>query len=285
MDLFAGLQEVLRRALVAKGVGSLTFRAGEQPLHYYRASGSGLGPPVLLVHGLGGSANGFYRLFDGLKRRFRAIYAPDLPGHGFSPLPLSGPNRLEEQMELLSRFAREVVGAPTLLVGNSLGGAMSIRLAASSPGSVVGLVLVAPAGALWSKSRLMELERAMLVRTAAEARELTRRLFHKPPLPLMLFGSELRKMYGTPAVHAAFAEARELGHIPGEILASLRAPTLVLWGKSDRLLPPESVDYFRAHLPQGSKVEVVPRFGHVPQVERPREVVQRIVRFADEHRL
>lgn len=65
------------------------------------------------------------------------------------------------------------------------------------------------------------------------------------------------------------------------MLGSLTVPTLVLWGGSDGLLPSESVDYFRAHLPPHARVELVSGFGHVPQVERPAEVVKRIVAWAD----
>ena len=53
----------------------------------------------------------------------------------------------------------------------------------------------------------------------------------------------------------------------------------------EKLLPPESIDYFRKHLPPHARIDVVPGFGHVPQVERPGEVVRRLVQFADEEHL
>ena len=46
-------------------------------------------------------------------------------------------------------------------------------------------------------------------------------------------------------------------------------PVLLLWGESEKLLPAERLDYFRAHLPPHAEIHVVERFGHVPQVERP----------------
>ena len=58
-------------------------------------------------------------------------------------------------------------------------------------------------------------------------------------------------------------------------------PVLLLWGGSERLLPAETLDYYRTHLPPHAKVQVVEGFGHVPQVERPDELVSHLVRFAD----
>jgi pimeloyl-ACP methyl ester carboxylesterase len=89
-------------------------------------------------------------------------------------------------------------------------------------------------------------------------------------------------MYGTPAVHRVFATATADDCIPPEELGTLRMPVLLLWGQSDRLLPADGIDYFRAHLPPHAQVELVQGFGHVPQVERPIQVTRRLIRFADE---
>jgi pimeloyl-ACP methyl ester carboxylesterase len=281
LDLLASVQSTLRRTLVARGVSSSLARLGGQPVHYYALEKRGAGPPIVLIHGLAGSANGFYKLFFGLARRFRRVLAPDLPGHGFSPLPLHGPNSVRAQVDVLVEFLEKVAAEPCVVVGNSLGGAMAMTLAAEQPARVRALVLVSPAGARFTREQLVELERAMDIRTVEEARRFTRRLFHRVPLSMHLFAAELRKMYGIPPVKAAFADAKELGHLSPEVLAKIRTPTLLLWGGSDRLLPEQSVEYFRAHF-SAARVEVVPRFGHVPQMERPRELLSRILAFADE---
>ena len=62
-------------------------------------------------------------------------------------------------------------------------------------------------------------------------------------------------------------------------------PTLLLWGAAEKLLPYEGIDWFRAHLPGHAEVEVVRGFGHLPQVERPAQLVQRLVQFADRYQL
>lgn len=278
-------QNALRWMLVARGVRSHVASIRGRAVHYYELAGTGPGPTVLLVHGLGGSANGFFRILFGLARRFRRVLSPDLPGHGLSPLPRGGPLKLRQQLEILLGFCEEMVGEGALLVGNSLGGAMSVTIAHEQPRLVRALGLLAPAGARLAEGHYRELARVMKVKTAADARELTRRIFHRPPTSAMIFAPVLRHMYGTPAVVAAFDEVQPTDHLAPEMLGRLSTPVLLLWGASDRLLPSVSLDYFRAHLPPHARIHVLPDAGHVPQVERPAEVVRRLVRFADENAL
>ncbi len=282
MDLLATLQGYVRRRLVAAGVASDLHLVAGRSVHAYRVAGTGVGPPVLLVHGLGGSANGWVRVLRALARDFSAVYAVDLPGNGFSPLPASGPLTLEEHLDVLHAFCRVVVQAPAFVVGNSLGGALSVILAATHPEDVVALGLVAPAGGEMTRESLVELMRILDVRTTRDAVRLTRRLFHHAPLVAILFAPELKKMHATAAVRALRGHALQRHHIPPEILTGLRAPTLLLWGASEKLLPREQLDWYRAHLPSGAQIEVVKGFGHVPQMERPRELVQRLRGFAAE---
>jgi pimeloyl-ACP methyl ester carboxylesterase len=282
VDLLATLQGYVRKRLVAAGARSEMHHVAGHAVHAYRVAGTGVGPPVLLVHGLGGSANGWVRILRRLARDFSTVHAIDLPGNGFSPLPRSGPLTLEEQLQILHAFCREVVKAPAFVVGNSLGGALSVILAAVHPEEVAALALVAPAGGEMTPASFAELMGALDVRTTADAVRLTRRLFHRAPLLAILFAPQLKKMHATPAVQALRRHAQQRSHIPPELLATLRAPTLLLWGASEKLLPREQLDWYRAHLPRGARIEVVQGFGHVPQMERPAELVKRLRGFAAE---
>lgn len=285
MDLLHTANKALRRVLVARGVRSSFARVGEHRVHYYELKGSSGAAPLLLVHGLGGSANGFSRTLFGLARRFGAVYALDLPGNGFSPLPSGGPLPALDLVPLLAGFCEEVVRGPAFVVGNSLGGALTAGLGYGYPGLVRAIGLVAPAGARVADERLSSLLRAMTVESPAEARELTRRLFHRAPLPALWLSSQLMKMYGSPAVRHFVASAKPSDCLPPDVLSALSMPTLLLWGQSEKLLPYESIDYFRAHLPPHAEIHIVEGFGHVPQMERPDELVRRLVRFADRHGL
>ncbi len=282
MDLLATFQGYVRRRLVAAGVSSDLHLVAGHSVHAYRVAGTGVGPPVLLVHGLGGTANGWVRILRGLGRDFSSVYAIDLPGNGFSPLPAAGPLTIEEQLGVLHAFCREVVRAPAFVVGNSLGGALSVLLASVHPEDVAALALVAPAGGQMTPASMAELMTALEVRTTRDAVRLTRRLFHRAPLLAILFAPELKKMHARPAVRALRDHAKERHHIPPDMIAALRAPTLLLWGASEKLLPHEQLEWYRAHLPRGARIEVVEGFGHVPQVERPRELIARLRGFAEE---
>jgi pimeloyl-ACP methyl ester carboxylesterase len=247
--------------LVARGVRSSMVDVAGQRLHHYELKGSGKGPPVLLVHGLGGTANGFARIFFGLAKRFERVLAVDLPGHGFSPEYCLGPTCVRGQYDMLVEYCREVVGGPAFVVGNSLGGALSVQLAAEHPELVNALGLVAPAGADVGHELIEEVLQ---------------------PMMMMLLADMVRGIYSTPAVKALSADAlatRE--YLKPEVLQSLTMPVLFVWGGSEKLLPRQSLDFFRSHLPPHSRVRVVERFGHIPQVERPNELVSELVQFAD----
>ncbi len=272
--------------LVARGVRSETVDVGGQRLHHYELKGRGKGPTIVLVHGLGGTANGFARVFFALAKRFERVLAVDLPGHGFSPEYCLGPTCVRGQYDILVEYLRKVVGRPSFVVGNSLGGAMSVQLAAEHPELVRALGLVAPAGADVGHELIREVLESMDVRTAEQSRALTRRLFHRPPWMMMLFADTLRGIYATPAVRALSADALATGeYLKPEVLKGLTMPVLFVWGGSEKLLPHQSLDFFRSHLPAHARIRVVEGFGHIPHVERPDELVSELVRFADDTRL
>ncbi len=269
--------------LVARGVRSDMVDVGGQRLHHYELKGSGKGPTIVLVHGLGGTANGFARVFFGLARRFERVLAVDLPGHGFSPEYCLGPTCVRGQYGILVEYLRKVVGGPSFVVGNSLGGAMAVQLAAEHPELVRALGLVAPAGADVGHDLIREVLESMDVRTAEQSRALTRRLFHRPPWVMMLFADTLRGVYSTPAVRALSADALATGeYLKPEVLKGLTMPVLFVWGGSEKLLPHQSLDFFRSYLPAHARIRVVEGFGHIPHVERPDELVSELVRFADD---
>lgn len=280
MDLLLSANKALRHVLIARGVESTVKVIDGHPIHTYRVKGEGKGPPVVLLHGLGGSANGFYKTFHLLAKNFREIWVPDLPGSGFSPLPSSGPLKLEDQVRLLITFFDEVVRRPLFLVGNSLGGAMSLFAAHHAPDRLLALGLVSPAGARVSPARMKSLLETFQVHSTADARALTRRLFHSAPLALLLFSGQLKGMYASPAVRAALSEVKPTDVVTEQMLQGLKMPTLLVWGQSEKVLPYESLDYFRAWLPKGAEVCEVAGFGHIPQMERPKQLVALLTDFA-----
>src|SRR6266496_2614192 len=100
-------------------------------------------PTFVCVHGLGGSHLNWMGVAPGLARTGRVL-TPDLAGFGYTPRA-GRSSSMAANRELLSRFIREMAEPPVVLVGNSMGGALSLIQAAYEPSSVQGLVLTSPA--------------------------------------------------------------------------------------------------------------------------------------------
>src|SRR3954469_9741776 len=113
------------------------------PVHYVDYGGNPDGPVLVLVHGLGGSHLNWDLLAPQLTGQARVV-ALDLPGFGRSE-PGGRRTSVPANVAVLGRFLDEVVKEPAVLVGNSMGGMLSILTAGERPESVSGLVLLDPA--------------------------------------------------------------------------------------------------------------------------------------------
>ena len=280
MEWLSLANRVIRRTLIATGVSSEVVRLRDADVHFYRAEGSGKGPPLMLVHGLGSSANAFFRTLQPLAKSFSSVFAIDLPGNGFSPVPGAGPMHVREQVDLLLDFRQRIIGKPVFLVGNSLGGGMALNMAFQQPEVIRALGLVSPAGAQITEERFAQLLQSFQVQDAAGARVLAHKLFAKPPLSLLLFADELRKMMSSETVKNIVANISRADLVEGAQLAALPMPTILIWGQNEKLLPYEGLDFFRAHLPAHAEIHEVKGFGHMPQMEHPKAFVERIQKFA-----
>src|SRR6266542_4378080 len=169
-----------RFALHRSGFESRIVHTRAAPLHVYDAQGLGALPTTVVLHGIGSAATNFGSILSRLRRHARRVVAPDLPGHGFSAPPKDclTPHVLFASItEALDRLVPE----PMVLVGNSLGGALALRFALERPERVLALTLLSPAGARVSPAEWEELRRAFQIDSAAEARRLLRRLYHRAP--------------------------------------------------------------------------------------------------------
>src|SRR4051794_17808904 len=113
------------------------------PVHYLDFGGDPDGPTVVLVHGLGGSHLNWDLLAPLLAPHARVL-ALDLPGFGRSE-PFGRRATVQANVAVLRRFLAEIAGGPAVLVGNSMGGMISVFAAASAPRVVSGVVLLDPA--------------------------------------------------------------------------------------------------------------------------------------------
>ena len=254
----------------------------------------GVGPPVVLLHGIGRTLDDFVEQRDLLARDHRVI-SVDLPGHGGSA-PLDGPHTLPAFASAVAEFLDAAgVDGPAHLVGNSLGGAVAMRLAVDDPSRVASLVLVNSAGfgrEVTVALRLLALRplgRLLLRPSRAVARRTEETIFHDRS-----FVTDERVAHALAVArqpHAApvmLELVRSLGTVRGvrpqwreELLGAVSAldiPTLIVWGDRDLILPATHLETARARLPK-ARTHLFTDTGHMPQIERAEEFHRLVTEF------
>jgi pimeloyl-ACP methyl ester carboxylesterase len=232
----------------------------------------------VLLHGIGSTATAFGPLLSLLRRHARRIVAPDYPGHGFSDEPRS-PLTPAALFEAVTSALDTLESEPMVLVGNSLGGAVAMHYALARPERVRALVLVSPAGAHATEEEWAELRGAFDFATRAQANAFLDRVYHRTPLFLRLMAHEMPAAMRRRAVRELLASASNADAPPSAALAALRMPVLLVWGKSERLLPTTHFDYFKTHLPSHTLVVEPDGFGHCPHFDDPVRLAERIAEF------
>lgn len=244
---------------------------------HVRDTGPRAGPAVILLHGFGSSLHTWEPWAEALAADRLRVIRFDLPGAGLSPPDSTGDYTDRRSLALLLALMERLEIRHASLVGNSIGGRIAWRFAAEHPERVDRLVLVSPDGfaspgfdygrppkvpAVFEVMRYvlpkpvlrMNLEPAYAERTRLTESILTRyeELLRAPGVR----GALLERMRQTALVD------------PHAYLGRIRAPTLLLWGRHDRLIPfANSDDYLRA-IP-GSRLVALEDTGHVPQEEIP----------------
>lgn len=229
---------------------------------------------VALVHGLGDKAETWRRLLvdeDGARvGPGRRLVALDMPGTGASPWPATDAGlAIPAQADALRDSLSSACPRWTV-VGNSLGGWTAAWLALKWPEGVERLVLLAPAG-LKDPSGASEWTARTLAEPSVEVlKEFNRRVTHKERvLPERVFSEMASVLRGRP-VRRLLEQVRPEHFLDGR-LRGLAVPTAVLWGASDRVIPPSQAEAFRRELPR-AEVVVLEACGHLPQAECPQAV-------------
>jgi pimeloyl-ACP methyl ester carboxylesterase len=273
----------------------------------------GEGPVLLLVHGLGGSHLNWLSVAPKLAEHHR-VYALDLPGFGRSPLA-GRPSTIAANIDLLTRVMARLSDAPISLMGNSMGGLLSLGIAAIHPNLVRSLVLVDPAVPTPGPAVRPQLNRISRTFLAAAfmpqwgVRRVSRAVAALGPESLVY--ETLRLCSADPSrieqavvdAHIAL-EAERLAQ-PGwqesfyaatrslvRVLAlkrqvfrwvqSVVAPTLLVQGDHDRLVGVDSARYVASLRPDWEYHEFT-GVGHVPMLEVPGEFLEVTVDWLQRH--
>jgi pimeloyl-ACP methyl ester carboxylesterase len=275
------LRRLSHAALLAQGAESWTGTVGRYRVHRYAFTGHGTGPAVLLLHGLGGSADSMAPLAAPLLDLAPRVVLLELPGHGRSPAPADGPLAAREYSDVVCSVVDRMYQdyGRIAIVGSSLGGALALNAAHERPDEVAGVVGLNPAGADLSEEALSLLPSSFADERTGAA-HMAQLLFHRTPWLFWLVARDFARSWATPTVQRILDDARSnvTRSLGMDVLHNIRAPVLILWGEQDRLLPASSVEDFRRHLP-GAQVEVMKGCGHIPQLERPAYTRRRVREF------
>jgi pimeloyl-ACP methyl ester carboxylesterase len=277
------------------------------PVHV--ADFGGRGPTMVLVHGLGGSHVNWMCVGPALAGRARVV-APDLAGFGRTPLA-GRSAAVRAQQTLLARFIDHVApDEPVILVGNSMGGLIAMLEAAQRPERVARLVLVGPAQ---PRPRTAMFDPLVALTFAAYAfpgiGELVMRWRAARLGPEGVVRQSLAlccadsKCLSAEVVAAHVAMARERAEMPwGQaafleatrsimallvqraemrgVIETIRAPTLVIQGTEDRLVP-VAASRGLAAVRREWELVVWDAVGHVPMLEVPERFVETVSRWLD----
>jgi pimeloyl-ACP methyl ester carboxylesterase len=250
----------------------------------------GDGPPLLLIHGLGGSAANWVELTPRLAGSFRLL-VPELPGHGGSAALAEKPT-LTDYAERVAQLAEQEGFLPGDVVGHSFGGLVALRLALLRAGAVHRLVLAGAAGISSTRRRARFALRVLaVVKPARHAARYRRAVARSDPLRYAVFGRwgaadppalSARAVEGFlagPLLHTDTASAAQalVADDPRSELEELRCPCLLLWGSRDNQLPiDDAFDYARR---LRAELRAIADCGHLLIGERPDACAAAITEF------
>lgn len=240
-----------------KGVSHSSFQYKNSTIQIRQYGETGL--PIVLIHGLSGSAHWWDKNLKTLSQSHR-VYILELAGYG----------RAGRQKVLGVRQTAELIGAwleasqlnQVTLIGHSMGGHISTYVAAQQPTRISHLILVCASGLLNSS----------LSRTLAylpQAALSTRKTF----LPQIMFDAARA---GLPNLFSSTSNL--LADNVQDILPQIKIPTLVIWGKRDPLVPLALGELLSQSI-TGAKLVVFPRAGHIPMVDEPKQFNKEVLDF------
>jgi pimeloyl-ACP methyl ester carboxylesterase len=253
---------------------------------HYQDTGPRDAPVLVLLHGFGSSLQTWDVWAAKLELNYRVIRL-DLPGFG-----LTGPSPLHDYSEAndlatLTHFVDKLGVSSFSVIGHSMGGKMAWGLAAAKPDRVKALVLMAPDGFAQAKD-IGTKPYAMPSIMGVIKFSLPKILVRKSIEPAFYDASALSDrlvdryfdMLRAPGVRAAILERanQTIYTDPVPRLKQITAPTLLVWGEQDQMIPSSNAQSY-AEVLANSKTVLLPKLGHLAQEEQPEIALGHVVEF------
>lgn len=252
---------------------SLTVRGFKTSLYK-----GGAGQAVTMIHGATYNHRLWDKQIDALSS-IAEVYAVDLPGHGASSrFPVSHSISIKSYADHVHELLRTLGCSSTVLIGHSMGGAISIRFALDHPGEVKALILVGTGAKLGVNRMIFEVlstnyDQGIRVGIAQWA--------FSNATDRNIIEEGINEMLKCPQ-DIAIADFKACNEFDARDLVSrIEAPTLVIVGDEDKLTPPKWSEYLHSNI-KNSKMRIVKTAGHMVMVEKPDDVNTSIVSFMNE---
>ncbi len=284
VDAFiAGYNNTFDPDEAAAGSGGPEIRIVELGARRLRVSVAGEGSdrePLVLLHGFGGDLNTWSLIQQDLADT-RLVYAIELPGHGQSSKDV-GTGTLEALTDAADAAIVSLGLSRVALCGHSLGGAIAMQLASRPQHRVTALVLICPVGVPGTTINKRYLDEFVAARQARDLRSPVSLLFARPELATRAMLEDLirsKRLDGAQAALTAIKDAMTGGDRAYESLSStldgLQIPLTVIASRDDQIVGAPDP----GRLPANSAIYWLEGVGHMPHLERPREVAA-IIRSA-----
>ena len=270
-------EEVYKKYALAS---SQQIAIGGVQLHYSDEGNRLDSTPLLLIHGTSSSLRTWDGVTAQLKSQYRIIRF-DLPGFG-----LTGPNPNRDYStsyynQVIDSFLTALHVSRVIIVGNSLGGLIATQYAIYQPAKVRGLVLVDAAGLPPAKKttgaigfKLAQMPVINRLLTIITPRELVKKSLQDAYGDTEKVTDSLTTQYFDMLTREGNRQAlidrmRQGWQVTdSNFLTKVEAPTLIVWGSKDRLIPVENAELFQQKI-KNSQVHIWDNLGHVPMEEDP----------------
>ena len=265
------------------------FLEGESRLHYHEA---GDGPALVLLHGSGPGVSGWSNFkgnFPVFARHFRTVVM-DMPGFGRSERPPLDRAYPRVAADHLARLLDKLGIEKTHLLGNSMGGYVAFEFALAHPDRVGRLVGMGPGGLAAnilgpepSEGARRLADFMMAPSKAAMEAWVDTMVANKAVVDDELIEERLANATAPGALESAMAIFGSLGQYPEAVplyarVRGIKAPTLITWGRDDRMLPVEGALFGFRQMPN-AELHIFSKCGHWAQVERKDDFERLVIDF------
>jgi pimeloyl-ACP methyl ester carboxylesterase len=259
---------------------------------HYKATGPEGAPALLLLHGFGSSLQAWDDWSVKLEQKYRVIRL-DLPGFGLTGASTTNDYSEEKDLATLTHFADKLGLEKFSVMGHSMGGKMAWSLAASQPERVRALVLMAPNGFPETTdigTKPYEVPAVMGLIKYVFPKYLVRKSIEPAFSDADALNDALVNRYfdmlRAPGVRGAILNRsnQTIYTDPVPRLKAIKAPTLLIWGEQDQMIPSTNAQSY-ANVLSNSTTVIVPKLGHLLQEEQPEKGLTAVMKFLDGHLL